>query len=278
MYHVEEASDVDVELLAECGQIAQRLRSFEHQAWCIDLKDLQKRSLQPFGTPPVASSHSITQKLNDIFDINENTTGVTVKFDDNNSYDNSDSVELLSRIRYLEDIVIKIHYQQELLRQTSSSSAAANQHNKRKIFIKNNMNYSASSENNNSSLTTNNNNDLTTSTTAIHSCNETAHDVQLSSINIAPTSTGCRDNKVNKSTHDADDIDDKKDQSVGSRQSQNIHHQQQQLCSKISSDDLKLLLCELKRKVDYTEKMNWLCECPHYALLTSFPISSSACV
>jgi hypothetical protein len=40
-----------------------------------------------------------------------------------------------------------------------------------------------------------------------------------------------------------------------------IHQlQQQNHYQKISNGDLKLLIKELKRKVDYTEKMNWLCE------------------
>lgn len=246
MYHVESEGNVDVELLAECGQIAQRLRDFEKDTWCIDLKELQRKSLCSFGAPPLASSHSITQKLNDIFDINENA---------------DNSTELVNHLKYLEDTVIKVHYQQELLRQT-------NQHHKRIqniFYIKNNMNYSASSGNNSGS-NNNNDNDLIASptlTTAIHSIdqqhNGEQHERQLSA--TTTTTTGSRDNN-NKSIHDDDDDDDKKDQNTtATRQSQNFYNPQQQCCAgRITNDDLNILLRELKRKIDYTEKMNWLCK------------------
>lgn len=211
MFHVEAEVNVDVELLAECGKIAQRLRSLE-QSWNIDLKELQKNRLCNFGKPPLATSLSITQKLNDIFDINENTT-------DSNP-------ELVDRLRYLEDTVVKIYYQQELLRKTANASH-------HRLAIKSTMNYSVTSANNDSSHS--NNNDLTTIS----------------------------------SQDEKDDLDkNEKDQSSTAattttnwnKQPQNIYHQQQQLCGKITNDDLNLLLRELMRKVDFTEKMNWLCK------------------
>ena len=75
MNHEDEGS-VDVELLAECGQIAQRLRGLE-KSWAIDLKDLQKQTLQHYPRPQLPSSLSVTQKLNEIFDNNEPCTNIT---------------------------------------------------------------------------------------------------------------------------------------------------------------------------------------------------------
>lgn len=45
----------------------------------------------------------------------------------------------------------------------------------------------------------------------------------------------------------------------------NERHQQYQLHS-ISEENLKILICELKRKIEYIENMNWLCE--YYVLYT----------
>lgn len=232
MYH-EAEGNVDVELLAECGQIAQRLRSLE-KSWSCELKELQRRTLvNTFcSPPPLVTSLSVTQKLSEIFDINENDTTV----DDN-------SQELVSRLRYLEDTVIKIHYQQELLRQTTAVAASQKRH--KRVYIKGNMNYSASSGNNN--------NDLSTS-----------HE-QLIGSNNGEHAAGSGDNNNKRSILNKDDDDDDKDQSSTTtthcvKQSQNIYHQQQQLCGRITEDDLRLLLRELKKKVDYTEKMNWLCK------------------
>lgn len=237
MYHEAEAN-VDVELLAECGQIAQRLRSFE-KSWSCELKELQRTTLRStFGAPPpLITSLSITQKLSEIFDINENETPR-----DDNSESDRDNQELVSRLRYLEDTVIKIHYQQELLRQTQRRSAAAASH--KRVYIKGTMNYSAASGNNN--------NDLSTSqspTVAVHE--------QLIGSNNGEHATGSGDNNNKRSILSKDDDADKEQGShCCHRQSQ----YQQQLCGRITEDDLRLLLRELKKKVDYTEKMNWLCK------------------
>lgn len=234
--------NVDVELLAECGQIAQRLRSLE-KSWSCELKELQRRVLvKTFRSPPpLVTSLSVTQKLSEIFDINENV--------DDNSKDDRKQQESEGRLRYLEDTVIKIHYQQELLRQTQKRSAKAATH--KRVYIKGNMNYSSPSGNNN--------NDLSTSqspTAVIHE--------QLIGSNNGEHATGSGDNNNKKGILNRDDEGDKDQSSTTTThcnwQSQNIYHQQQQLCGRITEDDLRLLLRELKKKVDYTEKMNWLCK------------------
>ena len=222
MSHEGDETVVDVELLAECGQVAQRLRELE-QNWSIDLKELQKKSLCCYKKPPLASSHSVTQKLNDIFDSNEHS--VDNKIDP--GYDN--------RLRHLEDTVIKIHHQQELLNRPTAT-------NNRNFHGKSNMNYSTAS------ATKHNNNDLTTSPTA------TRDDRQFGTHSHSCTpGDGSRDNN-NKSLTNFD-VDS------SNKQQQNIY-QQQQLCAKIHNDDIRILIRELKRKVDYTEKMNWMCKCP----------------
>lgn len=233
MYHEDEGS-LDVELLAECGQIAQRLRFLE-RTWAIELKDLQRKSLISFGKPPLPSSHSVVLKLNEIFDINEHTSPVDHKDDD-------DDPEFVKRLRYLEESVIKIHYQQESLCQTGGQKRTTNN---KKVHIKSNMNYSAATKHNN-------NDDLMTSPTGVrddqqpHSC----------------SSSSSRDNNNKSLTNDDDDDGAQNELSQENcSNKQIIYHQQQlQLCSQITSDDLKLLLRELKRKVDFTEKMNWLCK------------------
>lgn len=104
------------------------------------------------------------------------------------------------------------------------------------------MNYSAAS------ATKHNNNDLTTSPTGIRD------DRQFGTHSHSCTmSDSGRDNN-NKSLKSFD-VDS------SNKQQQNIYHQQQQqLCGKIHGDDLRMLIRELKRKVDYTEKMNWMCK------------------
>jgi hypothetical protein len=255
MNHENEVGSVDVELLAECGQIAHRLRRLEHEAWSIELKDLQKRSLKSsFGQRPLSSSPSVTHKLNEIFDGNGKST------------DNVDP-ELVNRMQHLEDLVIKIHCQQELRQQKLTTTTATTNNNNKKVHIKSNMNYSAPK---------NNNNDLTTSPTGIH---ELLNDDDDSHSCTHHSSSGSGDNN-NKTNNDNNDDDDDKTNENNTQQQQtasdnnkeNIHqhhhhhhrhqpHQQHQMgITKITNDDLKLLLRELKRKIDFTEKMNWLCE------------------
>lgn len=244
----EAEGNVDVELLAECGQIAQRLRSLE-KSWSCELKELQRKTLlNTFCTPPpLITSHSITQKLSEIFDVNEIIGDC--------SEDDRNNLESQSRIRYLEDTVIKIHYQQELLRQTQKRSAKTASH--KRVYIKGNMNYSTSSGNNN--------NDLSTSPTAA-----SIHEQHIGSSNNGEHATGSGDNNNKKSILNNDDDNDKDQSTNCNKQSQNIYHQQQQLCGRITEDDLRLLLRELKKKVDYTEKMNWLCEYRNYLNISSF--------
>lgn len=250
MYHEDEGS-VDVELLAECGQIAQQLRSLE-RTWAIELKDLQRKSLVSFGKPPLPSSHSIVQKLNEIFDINEHTSPVDHKDDDD--------PEFVNRLRYLEDTVIKIHYQQELLSQTGGQKRTTNN---KKVHIKSNMNYSAAA-------TKNNNNDLTTSPTGIHELKDDQQ-YETQSHSLITSGDGNSRESCNKSLLN-DDVDIQRDQNQANcssnkqQQQQNFshqhqhQHQHQHLCGKITDSDIRLLIRELKRKVDFTEKMNWLCE------------------
>lgn len=233
MNHDNKVESVDVELLAECGKIAHRLRRFEHEKWSIELKDLQKRSLKSFGQLPLSSSQSVAQRLNEFFDGN----GKPV--------DNADP-ELVNRIQYLEDLVIKIHCQQEFMKQQKLAT-----NSNKKVHIKSNMNYSAPK---------NNNNDLTTSPPGIH---ELLNDDNTHS---CTQSSGGENN--NKTNDDEDDMDENNPPQTTVSNKKNVHqhhhhhhHQHQQLeNTKIASDDLELLLCELKRKIDFTEKMNWLCE------------------
>lgn len=237
MFH-EDEENVDVELLAECGQIAHRLRSLE-KTWSCELKELQRKTLSSsFLIPKLITSLSITQKLNDILDIHDIDRPILDNFDDR------ESEQVVSRLNYLEDTVIKIHYQQELLSQTTQ----------KRVYIKGNMNYSAlsgSSNNNNN----NNNNDLSTSPPTV-----TIHE-QLISSNNGEHATGSGDNNNKTSILNNDDDEDKDQSSTTTSSTANcIYHQQQQLCDRITEEDLKLLLRELKKKVDYTEKMNWLCE------------------
>lgn len=236
MFH-EDEENVDVELLAECGQIAHRLRSLE-KTWSCELKELQRKSLSSsFIIPKLITSLSIAQKLNEILDIHDIDRSILDNLDDR------DSEEVVNHLNYLEDTVIKIHYQQELLRQTTQ----------KRVYIKGNMNYSALSGSSNNN---NNNNDLSTSPTAA------IHEQLISSSNNGEhDATGSGDNKNKKSILNNDDDEDKDQSSATTLSTSNcIYHQQQQLCDRITEDDLKLLLRELKRKVDYTEKMNWLCE------------------
>jgi hypothetical protein len=208
---------VDVELLAAVGNIAQRLRDSE-QKWTIDLKDLQKKTLHSFGKPPLPTTESVAEKLSEIFE------------DSPPGHKEDDDPRLVTRLRYLEDTVIKIHYQQELLKQTDEQKQTTN----KKAPIKSNMNYSAA-------VTKNNNNGLTTSTTGIH---ELGDDLESCSADIE-----CgREKKLENVSNDDSEIQ---------RDPTNCSTAQ---CQNITGDDMRMLIRELKRKVDFTEKMNWLCK------------------
>lgn len=271
MFNEQVSGNVDAELLAECGQIAQRLRSLE-KSWSFELKELQKNSLlsSHLPTPQLITSTSIAKKLNDILDIYD----LDRRISNNNNIDedNNNNQEVFKRIKFLEDTVIKIHYQQELLNQTK-----ANQHNRspltaiqqqqqqqRGAYIKGNMNYSALSGGNSNSK----NNDLSTSSQSSTAVIHEHHLNLISSSNNAEQqlnqqTTGSGDNNNKRNNDGGGGGGDEKNQSTKGSVSfsqQSIYHQKQQLCDQISEDDLKLLLRELKRKVDYTEKMNWLCE------------------
>lgn len=176
----------------------------------------------------------MNQKLNEIFDNNEPSTTSEKKNDD------VDDPKIVNRLKYLEEAVVNIHHQQEL---QSGGPTATN----KTVPIRNNMNYSEVTK------THNNNSDLTTQTNAIH------EDDQLS-CTIAGDSDR-RDN--NKKSLITDNADEANLLNLGCRNQHNAH--QQHMCANIQNDDLRMLIRELKRKVDFTEKMNWLCK-----LLTHF--------
>lgn len=204
----DEKEVVEVELLAECGQIAQRLRILE-RTW----------------------SFSICS--NEFCTLSDSQDDVDPKF--------------MKYLRDLEDTVIKIHCLQELLGQAGGPERI----NNKKVHMKINMNYSAAA-------TKNNNIDLTTSPTGVH---ELKDDHSHSSTTIDVGINRENDNKSLLNNVDAGtQRDPNPDDCSSNRKQQNVYRQQHQLCAKITNDDLKTLLRELKRKVDFTEKMNWLCK------------------
>jgi len=244
MYRSAEKS-VDVELLAECGQIAQRLRSLE-SSWSIELKELQKRRVCSFGRPPLTASSSTAKRLNEIYELLPATT--------NNSSNNECSTpELLNHLRFLEDSVIQIHYQQELL----DDSQRTNNKKVHQVHIKSNMNYSAAPKSNNNDLSTSSSSSLPTAELLLENSTPLSHQQQQQQQDLQ-TSIG-KDNN-NKNVMNEQDNNGDKETSSSYQQHQCCHANKQQLCNRITNDDLKLLLRELKRKVDYTEKMNWLCK------------------
>lgn len=212
MFHEDEGS-VDVELLAECGQIAQRLRGLE-RTWFLELKDLQRQTLLSSARPPLPSSLSATQKLNEIFDNNNQQSSNQAEDDD---------PTLVKRLRFLEDATIKIHRKDELLKLTEEQKRATN--NRKEGDIQSNMNYSVTT-------TKDDNNDPTTFPTELK-------DDQQSQ------TSRCLNNDAEK---------DATEPNCGEKVY--YHHQ----CGKVNDSDLRMLIRELKRKVDFTEKMNWLCE------------------
>lgn len=217
MFNEDEGS-VDVELLAECGQIAQRLRSLE-QTWFIELKDLQRQTLLNSARPPLPSSLSATRKLGEIFDKNDQSTLT----DNRNNDDDDPTVE--KRLRYLEETVIKIHRQGEPLKQKRAT-------NNRKGDIKSNMNYSTTTK----VATKDDNYDATTSPTGTR---------ELKDDQQSQTSR-CLNNDADKDSTEPND-------------SEKVYYYHQQ-CGKVNDSDLRMLIRELKRKVEFTEKMNWLCK------------------
>lgn len=212
MYHEDEVS-VEVELLVECGRIAQNLRSLE-RAWTIDLKELQRQCLQSFWQPSLTSTPSVAKRLNDIFD---------------DDLENKDKPELVSRLRYLEETVIKIYHQHELLEQIEHTENNPN------APLESNMNNSAAARENND-------NDLTTSPIVIHE----PQDDQQQREEHSHLGTSSDDRGGEESTTDLF-ID------YSNAQGDCHHHH-------VTETDLRMLIRELKRKVDFTEKMNWMCE------------------
>lgn len=234
----EDEESVDVELLAECGQIAHRLRSLEW-TWAIDLKDLQKKTLFSENRPTLAWSKSVLEKLNETFNFNERDVSI-IK--------NDECPGFVNRLQYLEDTVIKIHHQQELLKHTVGQKRTTNN---RKLLIKSNMNYSTAS-------TKNNNNDLTISPSGTHELKDYQNQQHESRLHSSTTtSESCSSKENSNKILWNDDVQRNQDDCIKKQQ---IYHQQQQLCAKITSEDLRMLIRELRRKVDFTEKMNWLCK------------------
>lgn len=91
---------VDVELLADLGYVAQRLRRLEKK-WTIDLKELQQMSINGFGEPPQPTAISISPSLNELF--------ASTQVD---SEEDKETEDLTRQIKLLEDTVIKIYHQQ----------------------------------------------------------------------------------------------------------------------------------------------------------------------
>lgn len=294
MYHEDKGLIVDVELLAECGQIAQHLRKLERH-WKINLKDLQKQSIRGFTKPPIPTTESVQENLNRIFDINLNQSVQLVNRSDDDDDDDDFDENFSKHVKYLEDIVIKIYQlkQKERIdscfddnRQTQqreeivcknsieSSSSGNKNNNSSEVHIKSNMNYSvagATAEEATETATKHNNNELTASplqTTdtrddqhfEAHLCTQKQHQTETATVaNIE--SSGSDNNNQSLMNNDSD----KQEQDLNP--ATNIHdvgyivrQQQQQLCAKITDEDFKILLREMKRKVEFTEKMNWLCK------------------
>lgn len=90
---------VDVELLADLGYVAQRLRGLE-KTWTINLKELQQMSINGFGEPPKPTAISLSPSLNELF--------ASTQVDN----DSKGSEDLSRQIKLLEDTVIKIYHQQ----------------------------------------------------------------------------------------------------------------------------------------------------------------------
>jgi hypothetical protein len=291
MYHEDKGIIVDVELLAECGQIAQHLRKFE-RIWMIELKQLQKQSVRAFGRPPIPSTASLKQKLDAVFV----TVGTSKITSDEKEEDDEFDEEYAKHLRYLEDIVINIYQlnqpkenkknfgccdnTEESQRQKNSTNKIKenniNSNDSIKVHIKSNMNYSvAGAEKAEESATKNNNNELTALPTDTrddqqqhfdaHLCTRKQQQQQHQTTPTTTTTTSIEssgsDNN-NKSLMNNDS--DKKEQNLNLTTIEDVSsinkQQQQQLLAKITDDDLKMLLKEMKKKVEFTEKMNWLCK------------------
>lgn len=291
MYHEDKGRIVDVELLAECGQIAQHLRKLE-RSWKIELKDLQKQSVRGFVKPPIPTTESVKENLNRIFNLNEEQS---VQLVSNSARDSDLDDDLIldeayaSHVKNLEDIVIKIYQlkqnqevdcgadensqrQQREEIANKKSIESSNSDSSARADIKSNMNYSvagAVAE----EATKNNNNELkaspapATDTTRddqhleAHLCTQKQHcqtETTTASMTKATieSSSGCDNNNQSLMNNDSD----KQESDLNFCDVGYIDKQQQQLLAKISSDDFKLLMREMKRKVEFTEKMNWLCK------------------
>lgn len=274
MYHEDKGIIVDVELLAECGLIAQHLRKFE-RIWMIELKELQKQSVRAFGRPPVPSTESLKKKLDAVFD----TVGSHKILLDGSDDEELDE-EYAKHLRYLEDIVIKIYQlnqkvdespdinsQEKLKNQEENDNINSN--TSIKVHIKSNMNYSVAGKEASESATKNNNNELKALPTDTrdeqqfdaHLCTQKQQQQQhqTTTTNI-DESSGSDNNNKSLMNNDSDKREQNLNPTTTIGDVSSINKQQQQLLAKITDDDLKMLLKEMKRKVEFTEKMNWLCK------------------
>lgn len=278
MYHEDKGRVVDVELLAECGQIAQHLRQLERQ-WKIDLKDLQKQSVRGFVKPPIPTTESVKENLNRIFNLNEeHLVGGRVHDTDLDEFDE----EFVKHVRHLEDVVIKIYQLKQknqriagggdCLDDNSSSQPAecinSSSNSSAKADIKSNMNYSAAgaaAENNELKASP------TTSPTTdtrddqhfeahLWTQKQQQQQTETTTASMIATieSSGCDNNNQSLMNNDSDKQE--QDLNIGDVGYIDKQQQQQQLLAKISCEDFKVLLREMKRKVEFTEKMNWLCK------------------
>jgi hypothetical protein len=164
--------------------------------------------------------------------------------------------------------VIKIYYQQELIKKHKK------QKNK-KVQIKNTMNYSAKQNQSEGNLSSANSSNLNNNLDSDNLKISENDDVELMSVDKSePENPVLGSNEdVNRDNNKITINNNNKNDDEKDKENQfKIHQlQQQNLYQKISNGDLKLLIKELKRKVDYTEKMNWLCEFLSKKMPTIFP-------
>jgi hypothetical protein len=276
MYHEDKGIIVDVELLAECGQIAQHLRKFE-RIWMTELKELQKQSVRAFGRPPIPSTVFLKQKLDAVFNIIENRK---ISLDANDDDDDEFDEEYVKHLRYLEDTVIKIYQLNQKVCESRNTVESQRQESKTndinsntniKVHIKSNMNYSVAGAEAEESATKNNNNELTALPTDTrddqhfdaHLCTRKQQQQQHQTTTTTTTSiesSGSDNNNKSLMNNDSDKREQNLNPTATLSDVSSINKQQQQLLAKITDDDLKMLLKEMKKKVEFTEKMNWLCK------------------
>lgn len=241
------------------------------------MKELQQECLNKcVDKPPIltTSSQLPAIKLNEVDQLNEQQF---------QQYQSTHLPDLVNHLKNLEDTVIKIYYQQKLVKEQRKFN--------KKVSIKNTMNYltkqnqsciGGNSNNNGSNNVSNKgstNSDVSSSTTIIQLEDTDADKEVLSLVAthderansdvesigesfqsfVASSSSNQKvisDNRRNSNDENFVEYHmAANDPSFSGGQTTSI------FCQKFTNNDVKLLIMELKRKVDYTEKMNWLCKC-----------------